>query len=142
MHFEGKGKVFVFIIFMMFMETIMSTDTRYIKMINAPVVKPAAQTIESVLTDTIPFKERMGDFINDKTKNPIDIFPSTIKQKVEYDPETNQYVIYEKIGDEYYRTPTYMTFDEYMEWSAKEQEKNILTIWLELKLKKNQNQAR
>ena len=76
MHFEGKGKVFVFIIFMMFMETIMSTDTRYIKMINAPVVKPAAQTIESVLTDTIPFKERMGDFINDKTKNPIDIFPS------------------------------------------------------------------
>ncbi|MBK8079129.1 MAG: cell surface protein SprA [Saprospiraceae bacterium] len=123
MHFEGKGKVFVFIIFMMFMETIMSTDTRYIKMINAPVVKPAAQTIESVLTDTIPFKERMGDFINDKTKNPIDIFPSTIKQKVEYDPETNQYVIYEKIGDEYYRTPTYMTFDEYMEWSAKEQEK-------------------
>ena len=33
-------------------------------------------------------------------------------------------IIYEKIGDEYYRTPTYMTFDEYLDWKAKEQERD------------------
>ena len=36
---------------------------------------------------------------------------------------TGKYIIYEKIGDEYYRTPTYMTFDEYLDWKAKEQER-------------------
>src|SRR5690606_2311322 len=32
-------------------------------------------------------------------------------------------IIIEKIGNEYYRTPTYMTFQEYTEWKSKEQEK-------------------
>lgn len=76
-----------------------------------------------ISTDTIPITDRTGDFINDKNNNPFDITPSNLEQKVEYDMESGQYIIYEKIGDEYYRTPTYMTFDEYMNWKAKEQEK-------------------
>ncbi len=72
--------------------------------------------------DTIPLKDREGDFINDSYYNPFDITPSTITQEVEYDPVTGNYIILEKIGDEYYRTPTYMTFSEYMEWRSKQQE--------------------
>lgn len=73
--------------------------------------------------DTIPLVDRKGDFITDKKYNPFDITTKEIKQKVEYDPGSNQYIIYEKIGDEYYRTPTYMTFDEYMDYVAQDQER-------------------
>ena len=41
--------------------------------------------------------------------------PSAVEQTIEYDPETGQYIISEKIGDAYFRPPTYMTFDEYLE---------------------------
>lgn len=31
------------------------------------------------------------------------------------------YIITEKIGDYFYRAPTYMTFEEYVEWRSKKQ---------------------
>ena len=77
----------------------------------------------SILTDTIPLTDRKGDFISDKQNNPFDITTKEIEQKVEYDPKTGSYVILEKVGDQYYRTPTYMTFEEYMDYVAKEQER-------------------
>lgn len=73
--------------------------------------------------DTIPLVDRKGDFITDKKYNPFDITTKEIVQKVEYDPDLDQYIIYEKIGDEYYRTPTYLTFDEYMDYVAADQER-------------------
>lgn len=79
--------------------------------------------IVSAPTDTIPFSDRKGDFITDKQNNPFDITTKEIEQKVEYDPKTGNYVILEKVGDQYYRTPTFMTFEEYMDYIAKEQEK-------------------
>ncbi len=84
---------------------------------------PTPSFLETV-SDTIPVEERYDDFINDPTTNPFDIFPSELEQKVEYDPESNQYIIYEKIGDEFFRTPTYMTFDEYIEWNAQQEQKS------------------
>ena len=80
-------------------------------------------TTPTIALDTIPLVDREGDYITDKKYNPFDITPAEIKQKVEYDPATGHYIIMEKIGDEYYRTPTYMTFDEYMDYIAAEQEK-------------------
>ncbi|MBK9733712.1 MAG: cell surface protein SprA [Saprospiraceae bacterium] len=77
----------------------------------------------NVDVDTIPLVDRKGDFITDKQNNPFDITSKEITQKVEYDPISGQYVIMEKIGDEYYRTPTYMTFEEYMAYKSKEQER-------------------
>jgi len=77
--------------------------------------------IETV-SDTIPLVDRQGDFISDETYNPFDILPTELEQNVEYDAETDTYVVYEKIGDEYYRTPTYMTFSEYLEWKNKKAE--------------------
>lgn len=81
------------------------------------------EVLKTSSLDTIPLEDRQGDFITDKKYNPFDITTKEIKQKVEYDPVTNQYIIYEKIGDEYYRTPTYMTFDEYMDYMAQDQER-------------------
>jgi cell surface protein SprA len=75
-----------------------------------------------VLPDTIPIKERYGDFITDEQNNPFDLMPSNITQEIEYDPETDRYYIMEKVGDEYYRTPSYMSFDEYVQWKSKKQE--------------------
>ncbi|MFZ1789466.1 MAG: cell surface protein SprA [Saprospiraceae bacterium] len=80
-------------------------------------------TVVKSSLDTIPIIDRTGDFINDKKNNPFDITPSNISQTVEYDPATGKYVILEKIGEEYYRTPTYMTFEEYLNWKSKEQER-------------------
>ena len=82
---------------------------------------PFDNLIQTV-SDTIPFNDRQGDFINDKTYNPFDILPTEIEQSVEYDLESDSYIIYEKIGDEYFRTPTSMTFNEYLEWKSKEQD--------------------
>ncbi len=78
----------------------------------------------STAIDTIP-KDRTGDFITDPgRRNPYDLKdPQIIEKDVEYDPVTNQYIIRERIGSDFYRAPTYMTFEEYMEWRAAKQER-------------------
>ncbi len=76
-----------------------------------------------VTQDTIPLKDRYGDFVNDPINNPFDLDdPSIIEREIEYDPESEQYIISEKIGDDYFRMPTYMTYEEYMQWSAEQQQ--------------------
>jgi len=80
---------------------------------------------ELVVQDTVPFKERYNNYLTDPSKNPFDLKdPSNIEQKVEYDPETGNYIISEKIGDDYFRMPTYMTFEEYSKYRAKQQERD------------------
>ena len=77
-----------------------------------------------IVQDTIPIKDNpYGNFTTDEY-NPFDIKPSIIEQKVEYDFESGRYVVFEKIGDEYYRTPTYLTLSEYLDWQAKKQEQD------------------
>ena len=72
-----------------------------------------------------PIEDRNTDFVITKPKTNIDLKdPKIVNQKVEYDPQTNQYVVYEKIGDTYYKTPTYMTYDEYINYTNKETEQN------------------
>jgi cell surface protein SprA len=74
--------------------------------------------------DTIPLNDRQGDFLNDPNSNPFDLKdPASVEQSVEYDPETGQYIITERIGDDYFRPPTYMSFEEYMDYRAKQQER-------------------
>ncbi len=78
--------------------------------------------VQAAQQDTLPpIKDRTGDFINSGTKNPFDLKdPNAIEQNVEYDPVTGRYIITEKIGDDYFRMPTYMTFEEYMEYRRKQ----------------------
>ncbi|MCU0345932.1 MAG: cell surface protein SprA, partial [Saprospiraceae bacterium] len=74
--------------------------------------------------DTIPIEDRTGDFLT-SPNNPFDLKdPAAVVQTVEYDPITNQYIITERIGDDYYRPPTYLSFDEYMEYQTKKQEQD------------------
>ena len=73
-----------------------------------------------------PLQERYDDFVNDNPVNPVDLDdPSVIEQDVEYDPATGMYIISEKIGDDFFRTPTYMNFDDYVQWREKQQQNNF-----------------
>jgi cell surface protein SprA len=49
--------------------------------------------------------------------------PAFIEKGVEYDPATGQYLISEKIGNDFYRAPSTMTFDEYLDVRGKELER-------------------
>lgn len=70
-----------------------------------------------------PLLDRRGDKISNPGKNTFDLQdPANISDSVEYDPATRQYRIVEKIGNFYYRKPTYLTFDEYMRLVARKQE--------------------
>lgn len=73
--------------------------------------------------DTFPIQDRFGDFVTEDYYNPFDIQSSEIVQTVEYDIETEQYLILEKIGDEFYRMPIYLTMEEYLEYTRKKQER-------------------
>ncbi|MCB0665862.1 MAG: cell surface protein SprA [Saprospiraceae bacterium] len=75
--------------------------------------------------DTIPpLQDRNGSFLEKENRNPFDLRdPDIIEQSIEYDTESNTYEITEKIGDDYFRMPTYMTIDEYLEYKARQQEK-------------------
>lgn len=87
-------------------------------------LKPHRFNEQRIEQDTVPpLKERQGDFLNDQNVNLIDLNdPKAIEKQVEYDPETGMYIITEKIGDDYYRAPTYMTFSEYLAWRDKKQQ--------------------
>ena len=78
------------------------------------------QNTNLIQADTIPLQDRDSDAINNDTpENPFDLDdPPAVVKEVTYDPESGYYIITEKIGDTNYRPPTYMTFEEYMEWSA------------------------
>lgn len=109
--------------FLGFIVMIVSMDAS--DLISADLPNPYIELAEVlVLVDTIPMKDRKGDFITDKNKNPFDITPSNVKKEITYDPVSRNYIITEKIGNEYYRSPTYLTFEEYLEYKSKEQEKS------------------
>ncbi|MBX7181554.1 MAG: cell surface protein SprA [Bacteroidia bacterium] len=46
--------------------------------------------------------------------------PSNVKHEVEFDPESGNYNITDKVGNMDYRPPTYLTFDEYQEYNAQQ----------------------
>ena len=72
------------------------------------------------LNDTLhyPIHDRRGDFYSNE-KNTFDLSqPSNISDSIAYDPATKMYIVYEKIGNRYYRTPTSYTSEEFMEMQA------------------------
>jgi len=75
--------------------------------------------------DTVPYpiRDRIGDPFTYNSNNPFNFSDTAyIKRDIQYDPKTKQYYIVEKIGNSYYRTPTYMTFDEMMRYKARQSE--------------------
>lgn len=70
-----------------------------------------------------PIKDRRGDFVSNFNKSTFDFSnPSNIRDSVVYDPKTRRYVVYEKIGNKYYRTTTSYSFDEYWQLRARQSE--------------------
>jgi len=61
------------------------------------------------------FRLREGIFDND---------PPNLVRTVEYDPATNMYILYERVGNLLYRPPQYLTFDEYLRLKEKENQRN------------------
>jgi len=69
-----------------------------------------------------------GGFVEDSLKHfnaPINIdttlvndgdLPSIIEEQVEYDPETNQYIITQTLGNSFYSNPKYLTLEEYLDY--------------------------
>ena len=70
-----------------------------------------------------PLYDRRGDPFSNPSRNPFDLKPPpNIHDSIEYDPVTRQYYIIEKVGDQYYRKPTYLTFDELMQLQSQQSE--------------------
>lgn len=80
-------------------------------------------------TDTVPgnlpypIRDRRGDVLSSEQRTTFDLkSPSNIRDSVVYDPKTRRYIVYEKIGNRYYRTTTSYSFDEYWKIRAKQSE--------------------
>ena len=76
-------------------------------------------------TDSLhfPLHDRRGDPFSNRSRNPFDLKdPANIRDSIEYDPVTKHYYIVEKVGNQYYRKPTYLTFDELMQMQARKSE--------------------
>lgn len=84
---------------------------------------------DSTGNDTLrfPIKDRRGDPFSDyqyhNYSNTFD-FRDTgyLNRSIEYDPKTKEYYIVEKIGNSYYRKPTYLTFDEFTKLRSRQLE--------------------
>ncbi|MEO6134464.1 MAG: cell surface protein SprA, partial [Ginsengibacter sp.] len=87
-------------------------------------VATAQDTTTTQTPDTLkfPIKDRRGDFISAIPSVYDFKQPSNITDSVEYDPITKHYIVYEKIGNRYYRTPTYYTADEFLKIQARKSE--------------------
>ena len=69
-------------------------------------------------TDSLPYplEDRDGDFVTDEPSNPFWLEdPSAIEQTIEYDPETDEYIITETVDGRPIRPPMYLTYEEYLE---------------------------
>lgn len=99
-------------------------------MATAAAIEQDTSTKDTSATLRYPIEDRRSDhYTNQATSGTIDLKdPAKIEKKVEYDPVTNQYVIYEKIGDRYYRTPQTMTFDEFVKFQNKQQEQKYFEM--------------
>lgn len=71
-----------------------------------------------------PIKDRDGDFVTGQDDNPFLLDdPSQIKKEVEYDPENNRYILTETLDGHDVRPPTYLTFEEYLDYQKEEAQK-------------------
>ncbi|TSA65542.1 MAG: cell surface protein SprA, partial [Sediminibacterium sp.] len=72
-----------------------------------------------------PIADRRADAFSLGNKNPFALSDtSLIKQTIEFDPATKQYFIIEKIGNKLYRTPTYLSYEDFWRIQSKQAEKD------------------
>jgi cell surface protein SprA len=89
------------------------------------IVTVAADTVVIPVKDTLkyPLQDRHGVKLIDHAENAMDLKdPKSIQQDVDYDPVTRDYIISEKIGDQYYRKPTLMSFQDFYNMQSRQSE--------------------
>ena len=70
-----------------------------------------------------PLQDRYGDPYTYPNRNPFDLKDTAyLSRNIEYDPVTRQYYVIEKIGNRYYRTPTILTYDEFLRLQGRKDE--------------------
>ena len=72
-----------------------------------------------------PIQDRQGDFVSDKQTNPFYLKdPPAVQESVEYDPTTGMYVVTEKAGGIDVRPPMYMSYEDYLKYTEKQEMKD------------------
>jgi len=85
-----------------------------------PLVTPMPLPDSSELK--YPITDRQGDFVTNPVNNPFYLpDPSNIKKDVEYDPTTGKYILTETVGGENIKEPVYLTYEEYLQYTEKEE---------------------
>lgn len=84
------------------------------------------ETEEENGVDTVrlryPIEDYRGDGYTGQSRPSIDLNdPRNLQRSVEYDPATGRYRIVERIGDRFFRAPTWMTFEEFMRYEQDRQ---------------------
>lgn len=76
-----------------------------------------------IIPDTVPVQDPYGYWRNGTGQNPFMLKqPKFITEEVEYDPSSGNYHISEKVGNEYYNSPTQLTFKQYVDERGKDLE--------------------
>jgi cell surface protein SprA len=97
---------------------------RYYFNINYPFVSDTtpASFLQGLL---FPIKDRYGDPFSNPNRNPFNLKdPSNLRDSVIYDPKDKRYYVIERIGNQYYRKPTYLTFDEFLKIQGRKAEQD------------------
>ena len=70
-----------------------------------------------------PIHDRRGDFVSNYRRSTFDLNnPSNLRDSVVYDSKTRRYIVYEKIGNKYYRSTTSYGFEEYWQIRGRQSE--------------------
>ena len=51
--------------------------------------------------------------------------PKNVNKEFQYDPESGQYNYYQKMGDDNYRSPSYMSLEEYLEYDMAKSQRDF-----------------
>ncbi len=85
-----------------------------------PALAPAMEPDSPALK--YPMKDREGDFVTDKSKDPFYMKdPPAIKEEVEYEPKTGMYVVTEKVAGQDVKPPMYMSYEDYLRYTEKQE---------------------
>ena len=91
------------------------------------LVAPDDTTKSASATDSLkfPFNDSPSPFGENSNRSVFLKNPSNINTEFVYNPKTGNYEYIQKIGDKYYRPPTYMTFKEYTEYQIDKSNKDF-----------------
>ncbi len=90
---------------------------------------PDSTNVGDTIQLIYPFNDNSRDASQQTQQSPLFFKdPANIQEEVEYDPETNEYILKKKVGTFDYRPPYSMSLDEYLEFDL---DRSINQYWKE-----------